>query len=234
MYRRSYWIIGSGRFGRIACKRLMSRRSAADLLVVDRQKVSLPAGVASVVGDAVAFLDKWLTPQTDAWIIPAVPFHLAYEWFAGRLAPTRRFFPHAVPDNLLPTLPNPLRGAGGQVYLSNADFRCPDGCPEPSKICTATGKLRPRVMHAYLSRLAFESYHSVVIRSRQLAPGVGGFEAATLWALYRGLCNQNGHFLFSTACKCHAVMHAFRLTPIPHRTGHNIRRTNGGVWSMQS
>ena len=194
----------------------MHRRSAADILVVDRQKVTVPAGVESVVGDAVAFLQNKLMPQTDAWIIPAVPIHLAYEWLAARLALRRGFLPQAVPDSLLPILPNPLRGDQGQVYLSNADFRCPDDCPEPSEICTATQKSRPRVMYTYLSRLNFEDYTCVVLRSRQLARGVGGFEAATLWALYEGLRHKKGRFLFSTACKCHAVMDAFSLAPKPN------------------
>ncbi len=214
MSKVSYWIIGSGRFGRLACERLLSRQSAADILVVDRRKVSLPAGVELAVGEAVDFLKKNLTVHANAWIIPAVPLHLAYEWLAGQLAGKRNFDPHPVPDKLLSLLPNPLRGADGQIYLSNADFRCPDNCPEPSKICTHTQKPRPQVMHTYLSRLVCGPYASIVVRSHQLAPGVGGFQAATLRKLYLNLLNRDGHFLFSTACKCHAVMHAFALAPL--------------------
>jgi hypothetical protein len=95
--------------------------------------------------------------------------------------------------------------------MSNADFRCPHDCPEPGAICPSTGQPRPRVMHAYLSALAFEGYTAMVIRSLQLAPGVGGFKAATLWDCWRTLHNRRGRFLFSTACKCHGVMNAFTL-----------------------
>lgn len=206
-----YWIIGAGRFGRLACQRLLSKHPAADILVVDRQKAPIPSGVSFVVEEAVSFLRNHLTPQTDAWIIPAVPIHLAYEWLAGQLERARGFYPHAVPDKLLPELPNPFRGPEGQVYLSNADFRCPDDCAEPSKTCPFTRKPRPQVMHTYLSRLVFEGYSSVVVRSFQLAPGVGGYRTATLRELNKTLLERDGLFLFSTACKCHAVMNAFTL-----------------------
>lgn len=211
MHDRSYWIMGAGRFGRLACQRLLAKRPAGAIRVVDRQQVALPPGVEGVVGEAVAFLRKNLAPQTDAWIIPAVPIHLAYEWLAGQLQRVRGLYPHAVPDKLLPELPNPFRGPEGQVYLSNADFRCPDDCSEPSQTCSYTQKPRPRLMHTYLSRLVFEDYTSIVVRSYQLAPGVGGFRAATLRELGKKLLEREGRFLFSTACKCHAVVNAFSL-----------------------
>jgi hypothetical protein len=215
-----YWIIGAGRFGRLACQRLLSKHPAADILVVDRQKAPIPSGVSFVVEEAVSFLRNHLTPQTDAWIIPAVPIHLAYEWLTQQLRGARRFDPHPVPDKLLPNLPNASRGPDGQVYLSNADFRCPDDCAEPSKTCPFTRRPRPQVMHAYLSRLVFEGYSSVVVRSFQLAPGLGGFKAATLWELAQALPERDGRFLLSTACKCHAVMNAFTFNRAIHAKSH--------------
>lgn len=207
----AFWIIGAGHFGRLACRRLLSTRPSLAIRVVDRQYGSVPSGVDWVVGDAVAYLQSNLTSQTNAWIVPAVPFHLAYEWLARQLMRAHGFYPHAVPESILPILPNPCRGRDGQVYLSNADFRCPDDCPEPQSICFHTHKPRPRIMHTFLSNLVYKGYTSVVVRSFQLAPGVGGFKAATLWGLYQDLLDQEGRFLFSTACKCHAVLNAFSL-----------------------
>lgn len=211
MSRDTYWVFGAGRFGRLACKRLLSIKPSAKIHVIDRDCKAVPAGVEAVRGDATDFLRSHLTPQVDAWIVPAVPLHLAYEWLVDRLARKRSFQALKVPEGLQPTLPNPVCGLQGQVYCSNADFRCPDDCPEPPALCTITAKPRPLVMHAYLSALVFEEYISVVVRSFQLAPGVGGFCGATLRGIYNALQDQRGRFLFSTACKCHAVMNAFAL-----------------------
>jgi hypothetical protein len=207
----AYWIIGAGRFGRRACERLRRINPAASIQVVDHREVAAPEGAVPVRSDALEFLETHLESRTEAWIIPAVPIHLAYEWLARQLAGEKGFHPQAVPAGLMPALPNPCRGAEGQVYVSNADFSCPHDCPEPKTICPSTGEPRPRVMHTFLSELAFEDYTALVIRSRQLAPGVGGFQAATLWDCYRRLRTRRGRFLFSTACKCHGVVDAFTL-----------------------
>jgi hypothetical protein len=209
--RYKYWVFGAGHFGRLACERLRAAKPSAKIRVIDRDCKAFPAGVEAVRGEATDFLRSHLTPQVDAWIVPAVPLHLAYEWLAERLARKRGFQALKVPEGLLPSLPNPVYGLQGQVYCSNADFRCPDDCPEPPALCTITAKPRPLVMHAYLSGLVFDEYSSVVVRSLQLAPGVGGFRAATLGGIYDALQDQRGRFLFSTACKCHAVMNAFAL-----------------------
>lgn len=211
MNNQSYWIIGAGRFGRLACERLLSYRPSAHIRVVDHESDSVPSGTALVIEDAAAFLRDNLGPRTNAWIVPAVPLHLAYEWLAEELIRKRGFHQEAVPDDLLPALPNPCRGPEGQVYLSNANFRCPNDCPEPKTICTHTGQSRPLVMHTFLSNLVFEDYTSVVIRSRQLAPGVGGYQASTLWDLSNLIRSRDDKFLFSTSCKCHAVINAFSL-----------------------
>ncbi len=211
MHRETFWIMGGGLFGRLACERLQTAWPAARILVVDRREIDAPSGVEGVVSDARVFLDENMHPRSEAWIVPAVPVHLAYEWLADRLRRERDFMPHAIPQDLLPDLPNPCRGPEGQVYLTNADFRCPNDCPEPESTCTVTGRPRPLVMHRYLAALAFEAYTSIVLTSLQLAPGVGGYQATTLLATFDRMRQRNGQFLFSTACQCHAVMHAFDL-----------------------
>lgn len=211
MSLNSFWVFGAGRFGRLACERLLTAKPFAQIRVVDRECQSVPSGVERVCGEATDFLSTNLTAQADVWIVPAVPVHLAYEWLADRLTRKRALRTLNVPEDVLTYLPNPMRGPQGQVYCSNANFRCPDDCPESQSLCTVTAKPRPLVMHAHLSALDAAPYVSVVLRSLQLAPGVGGFRAASLRGFHNALKDQRGHFLFSTACKCHAVVNAFAL-----------------------
>ncbi len=211
MRQPSYWIMGFGRFGRLAWERLHSALPGACIVVVDHREIHVPRGVERVTADAVGFLGDNMQPKSGVWIVPALPMHLAYEWIAGQLRRERRLKPQPVPSGLVPLLPNPCRGPDGQVYLSNADFRCPHDCPEPKSICPHTGTPRPRIMHAFLSNLAYGGYSSFVVRSLQLAPGVGGYQSTTLFERLGQLRRTTGNALFSTACKCHAVMHAFSL-----------------------
>ncbi len=211
MRQPSYWIIGGGRFGRLACERLSAARPGASLVVVDQRKVDVFPGVSYLKADAIGFLDAHIEATSEVWIVPALPIHLAYEWLVARLQRERHLQPHAVPQVLVPLLPNPCFGAEGQVFMSNADFSCPDDCPEPNALCLRTGEPRPLIMHEFLSTLAYGDYTSFVIRSIQLAPGVGGYQAKTLLEGLDRLRRQTGRLLFSTACKCHAVMHAFSV-----------------------
>ena len=46
---------------------------------------------------------------------------------------------------------------------------------------------------------------TAVLRSHQLAPGVGGYRAAELLGLRDRLAAQGGDWLLATACRCHGV-----------------------------
>lgn len=169
------WIIGAGRFGRKAAESIRGKMPASDVAVVDRNP-DLCADMArqgfrSICGDGVDFLDR-LEDENDPpdWIIPAVPIHLAYEWIRRFIAPECQVIPERVPDCLAGLLPNPIRGKQGELYISNADFICPDNCPEPDSICTHTGRPRPRVLHQVLSGVRCRDFSSIVIVSRQLLP----------------------------------------------------------------
>jgi hypothetical protein len=52
-----------------------------------------------------------------------------------------------------------------------------------------------------------------VIRSRQLAPGVGGYPPAALRQAEAASLAAPRSVLLATACKCHAVIDAFRIDP---------------------
>jgi hypothetical protein len=54
--------------------------------------------------------------------------------------------------------------------------------------------------------VAFENYASLVVRSRQLAPGVGGYRPEDLFSMYERVQKGASPFLISTACRCHGVV----------------------------
>ena len=206
-------ILGAGRFGRLAMERLQRRRPGAGITLVDRERpadlILDPAGGRFIAAEAVAYLSEMQDPAAGTdWIVPAVPVHVVGRWVRGQLSKERRFQPLAVPEALLSRVPNPMRGTNGQLYVSNADFLCPDDCPEPEALCTVTGKPRPRVMYAHLARLVIPGFTPVVVRSRQLAPGVGGFRPADLHDALARVRAAPGPVLLATACKCHGVIEA--------------------------
>jgi hypothetical protein len=105
-------------------------------------------------------------------------------------------------------LPFAWRGPAEELYLSLSTWRCPDDCPEPVGSCFVTGLPREYCLYDYLANFSLQDYIFLVIRSRQLAPGVGGFRPEDLWQLRRQILNSKGKIIISTACCCHGVSHA--------------------------
>ena len=93
-------------------------------------------------------------------------------------------------------------------------FYVPDDCPEPVDRCTVTGRARPLVLFEHLAALDVPGWPVVVVRSRQLAPGVGGFRPSDLLAAERRLCEAGGQVLLATACRCHGVIDALDIPPL--------------------
>jgi hypothetical protein len=71
-------------------------------------------------------------------------------------------------------IPNPMRGRKGELFTSLAHFLCPEDCPGPAQYCTTTKKRCIKPLYQILNDLQ-GPFESKVIRSLQLAPGVGGF-----------------------------------------------------------
>ena len=210
-----YWIIGFGKVGRRALARLRRKSPDADITIVD-PRYTIPPGKSGAEQwqseDGIDFLLKSHVTDNDGnapWIVPALPRHLAYEWIAVRLKETGLFKPCAVPGSVITQLPNTVTGSEGQAYISTADFICPENCNEPQKGCPITGKPRLQRLYKYLSHIQTEGYRSLVIRSFQLAPGVGGYRGSQLTAALEEVQAHPGKYLFSTASQCHGVMHAF-------------------------
>ncbi|MGA8573896.1 MAG: NAD-binding protein, partial [Desulfobaccales bacterium] len=102
----AYLILGAGKFGSLALKRLARQDAAATFLVVDRQPQALAAAlalgiprVAGTVAEAATFLAGNLAEDSPwDWLIPMVPVHLAWAWLLA--GPLRGWEPAAPPDIL--------------------------------------------------------------------------------------------------------------------------------------
>jgi len=221
---KAVWIIGAGQFGEKAAVKLRLKYPEAAIIVVDQDRSALDRaeGVATAVevGDGAVYLAEHLTVSEEPdWIVAAVPVHLAFEWLCKRLSPAYRIEKLAVPETLTQKLGCVFKGEDGRVYTSLADFICPNNCPEPADLCFVTGKPRPIDLYQELSTVDPLQMTPVIVRSRQLSPGVGGYRPGDLFDALRKVEACHGPVLLGTACRCHSVLDAFRLIPRTSQTG---------------
>jgi hypothetical protein len=198
----------------LALQRLRHREPDCEICLVDHdpQKFAfIEAGqaVGTVTATAAAFLTDVLAAGAwPDWIVPAIPRHVAWEWLQRQPPVGQVWRRRPVPKAVGLNLPFVLRGEAGEVYLSLSTRRCPDDCPEPAEKCYLTGAPRDFNLYDYLANISLQDYSSLVIRSRQLAPGVGGYRPSALWQLHRQMLAADGNVLISTACRCHGVSQA--------------------------
>ena len=212
----SYSIIGAGKFGSKAVEKLYKKHPEAAITVVDQNQEALDRlahlPVERVCGEGASWLAAHLDSQIiPDWIIPAVTIHLAFEWVRLKLSAVGHVEVFPVPTEIEDMLPNPKRGPQGQLFVSYADFRCPDYCSEPYDKCTWTGKPRKGLLYKTIEEIEYKDYRSIVIQSRQLAPGVGGYRPDVLKQSLADVSKVKTPILYSTACFCHGVVHAFKL-----------------------
>ncbi len=200
------WIIGTGQVGSRALTILSAATDPDRITVVDRQRRKFGDTHFEAM-DGVDFLAHNLNRNTAAWIVPAIPTHLAFEWLRRRLSSMGALTKIPVPPLLSKDIPLCTPGEDNRSYVSNATFRCPSDCSEPD-ICPGTAAPRPLVMHEHLANLKLPHLATEVIRSHQLAPGVGGFRGADLWEACSRIGSNNGSYLIATACRCHGVVDA--------------------------
>jgi len=172
-------------------------------------------GAKRIAEDGVRFLAKHfshLAPST--FIIPAVPVHLAFEWLRAYKNQQGTIEQLPVPKAFALRLPHTWDGSEGSLLASYADFRCPEDCPEPANRCTVTGKKRGIPLYRLLAEVETRGFGVHVIRSRQLAPGVGGYRVKDLRELLgKVLEGRKRKWLVATACKCHGVITALQVVP---------------------
>ena len=209
------FVIGAGHFGTRAA-RLIRQKSDVPIFVadLDENRVSHLAtlDVNWIECDGIQLLLKnyrSLDPSTI--IVPAVPFHLAYEWLTRYVDGTYEVQKISVPEEIKPRLPHSWPGSEGSLLVSYADFVCPDDCPEPD-FCTVTGERREQALYDLLRHLDLPGFHVHVIRSHQIAPGLGGYTVADLTGVAGELKKREmGKWLLGTACKCHGILTAFKI-----------------------
>ncbi|SLM28368.1 conserved hypothetical protein [Desulfamplus magnetovallimortis] len=228
------WIIGAGKFGKHALQGLSGNSAVKKLVMVDMVEPGsflhaegIEKKVEFIRMDGVTFLKEYLKPDGQPparidsddtingrkvyedyapdWIIPALPVHLAARWCQAMIEPNT-ISSCELPSEVDCMLPNTMRGANGDMYVSHADFYCPSSCNEPDKFCTVTGKPRKQDMHNLIAETKIEGFHNFVIQSRQLGPGIGGFRPKTLFELLKKVQNVKGKLVITTACRCHGVL----------------------------
>lgn len=205
---RDILVIGGGRFGCLALERLPGRVSK----VVEPQPregliaLARAQGVEVVRAPGVDYLAPVLAGEDPPhWVVPALPRHLLHDWLLRELAPQEaRAVP--VPREVLPPVASVMPGQEGQYFLSLADFLCPDDCPEPPKLCTHTGQPRGEPFYQRLAAMKPPDRRVAVLRSHQLAPGVGGCLSSDMLQIKQRIQTQGGAWLVATACRCHGVV----------------------------
>lgn len=206
---KEIWIVGFGHFGQRAAA-ILSKRKDARVTAVDSNPDHVARAksmdVACVEQDGADFVAERLEREPPQWIVAALPVHLTFEWLLKQLNRDHSARRIILPDTLDTLLPHPMRGENGDIYVSHATWRCPEDCAEPGDYCTVTGEKRPLDMFRFLEGVAFENYTSLVVRSRELAPGVGGYRPEDLLSIYDRVQKGNSPFLISTACRCHGVV----------------------------
>ncbi len=211
-----FYVFGHGRVGQTLVQGIRRHFPRDPIIVIDQEEEQLaklsPENGQVWIADAVAALQSVLEDfQEDSWIIPALPRHLLYEFLCQDLARDHVVARIPVPEISL-ELPFTFRDDKGTLYLSYADFACPPDCSEPEKTCTVTGLPRPEPLYRLLERIEVKHFVSNVVRSVQLAPGLGGYRATMVQELNNRLrARGKGRFLISTSCSCHAVMNGLML-----------------------
>lgn len=203
-------VLGAGRFGRLAAERLKGRFPESTLSVTDSDarrvsEISAELEIAGEVDECIASLGR-AELEDDLWLVPSVPVHVAFEWVLNELGRSGNPQRLPVPEEVDAQVPNPIRAFSGTLYTSFATFLCPDYCSEPDEVCTYTGKKRPGNLFEVLGGVDVPGFAVTVLRSFQLAPGVGGYPVRSLRRLAAEIGVKPGGWLVATSCRCHAVI----------------------------
>ncbi len=201
-----YIVLGCGKFGKLAINRLRGHfKCPTTIIAIDvnpEPLKDLSFDVIGMEGYAVEVLGS-IELDDDDILIPMVPFHFAVKFW---LAKDSGLEESPLPEGIDGQVPHPFIVNDSTLVCSKADFICPDDCPE-GETCTVTGKYREPLFEE-LSRTKAPGWKTIVLRSRQILPGIGGYSAHSLYEL--GAEFQEGPNLLATSCKCHGVITALR------------------------
>ncbi len=209
---REIRILGAGRFGRLAAEKLRHKFPDAGISVTDRdgekiERLRRETGITGEVGDSIQSMVR-RPPAGHAWIIPTVPVHVAFEWVLQELSKEKEGVTRLpVPEAAAAQVPNPIRSPSGlSIYSSFATFTCPEFCTEPEEVCTKSGKARIANLFEVFDEIVIPEFTPLVLRSWQLAGGVGGYPARSMKDLLGAVRQGPGKYLIGTSCRCHGVL----------------------------
>jgi hypothetical protein len=213
----SYLILGAGKFGRLALGRLAEKDREARFLIIDQQAEALAEARTLVVaaaemleGEAIPYLAAHLGTESPwDWLVPMVPEHVAYAWLLTGPLAGQGWEPADVPGDLANLAASSITGPDGELYLSLARHLCPDDCAEPH-VCPVSGEERQQPLFDKLAETSRPERPVLVVASRQLAPGVGGYSPRELVKLAETVAEAPGPLLVATACCCHGVVHGLK------------------------
>lgn len=200
-------VLGAGKFGQRAIRAFAVR--ASQLVVVDYNPYALvfpdSDRIVPVCAEGISYLAGNDFQDFD-WIIPALPLHVAFSWMLARLKGIG-IRTVAVPPGI--EIPGCFYSESGTVYATLSTHICPEDCPEPEGFCYLTGEERRLPLHRQLSELEIEGFKTYLLRSSQLAPGIGGFTPLQLENLLAAVAGSRLPGLVISSCACHAVINAF-------------------------
>jgi hypothetical protein len=207
------FIVGFGKFGKKALTQWVRRREQAQVWIIDSRPEALtalgtgPLPGIRILADGPQFLSdyqQWI--KDEDWVIPALPVHLAWKWLDLNIETRRRYRTVLPPRSLGFGLPFSRTDRKG-LYLSYADFLCPDNCPAPIRSCFITKEKRAVPLWKFISNQRCPKGTLEVIESRQLGPGVGGYAFKELRRIRDLAKTARPPFFVATACRCHGVIH---------------------------
>ena len=216
------WILGGGKFGKKAGIQLKQKFPGHHIVGVEKNKTKCKS-LSHIFDelfciDSIKFLNQYFKDSNEPeWIVPAIPVHLAFQWVKQKLSTEVKVMRMELPDFFLRALPNCMKGTNGDIYSSMANFICPDNCPEPEEFCSYTRKPRPYNLYEKIEKESPQAFFPVVIRSVQLAPGLGGISPKTLFDGLEQIKKTSKPVILATACRCHGVVSAFRCVGNPKK-----------------
>ena len=213
---KKIWILGAGKFGQLALERIIHHLPQVEITLVDvRAQVTGAEGVAVVCEEGISWLaGNMQREETADMIIPSLPVHMVAEWLKLKNSANYEVSAVPLPQHLVARLPNSIKNGDSQLYISHADFLCPDNCGEPEYFCTYTGEERAEDMFHILANIDGSPYVPLVVRSYQLFPGGGGIYPEDMWNILDRLHNfMNKPLLIATACRCHGVVDGLQFGP---------------------
>jgi len=201
-------VLGAGHFGKKAVEAFARRASKIVIVDCDKAVLSLAdiQNVTPICTEGIYYLSANDISLYD-WIIPALPVHMAFAWLKAKLEGEGGIMAVPVPPTL--GIPNSYYAADGTAYATLSRQLCPENCPEPEGFCFLTGEERLLPLYRQLERVHVDGSITFVLRSYQLAPGIGGFTPLQLEKMLADVSDSRLPGLVISSCACHAVINAF-------------------------